>query len=105
MRLYNTLLVAAMTIEGLVGTTDAFDPDIHNARPHKGQIKVARKIRSLLNNQHQKSEIGQSWAVTRVQVPDFFSKPLFIIKRTRTHCDASLKFTVLATTLSSSPLS
>lgn len=62
-------IVAAMTIEGLVGTTDAFDPDIHNARPHKGQIIVARKIRSLLNNRHQKSAIGQSWAVTRVQDP------------------------------------
>jgi histidine ammonia-lyase len=67
------LLVAAMTIEGLVGTTDAFDPDIHNARPHKGQIKVARKIRSLLNNRHQKSAIGQSWAVTRVQVIFIYS--------------------------------
>ena len=38
-------LVAAMTIEGLVGTPAAFDADIHKARPHKGQIKVARKGR------------------------------------------------------------
>ena len=38
-------LVAAMTIEGLVGTPAAFDADIHKARPHKGQIKVARKVR------------------------------------------------------------
>ena len=37
-------LVAAMTIEGLVGTPAAFDADIHKARPHKGQIKVARKV-------------------------------------------------------------
>ena len=45
------------------------DPDIHNARPHKGQIKVARKIRALLNNSYQKSEICESWAVSRVQDP------------------------------------
>ena len=29
-----------MSIEGLVGTAAAFDIDIHNARPHKGQIKA-----------------------------------------------------------------
>ena len=33
-------VVAAMSIEGLVGTQAAFDKDIHNARPHNGQIKV-----------------------------------------------------------------
>lgn len=62
-------VIAATSVEGLVGTIDAFDPDIHNARPHKGQIAVARTIRSLLNNQYQKSEICESWAVSRVQDP------------------------------------
>ena len=33
-------MIAAVSIEGLVGTAAAFDIDIHNARPHKGQIKV-----------------------------------------------------------------
>ena len=33
-------VVAAMSIEGLVGTQAAFEKDIHNARPHNGQIKV-----------------------------------------------------------------
>ena len=58
-----------MTIEGLVGTPAAFDADIHKARPHAGQIKVARKVRSLLGNKHQKSEITDSWPVSRVQDP------------------------------------
>ena len=62
-------VIAAMTIEGLVGTPAAFDADIHQARPHAGQIKVARKVRSLLGNRHQKSEITDSWPVSRVQDP------------------------------------
>ena len=33
-------MIAAVSIEGLVGTAAAFDIDIHNARPHKGQIKA-----------------------------------------------------------------
>ena len=33
-------VIAAVSIEGLVGTAAAFDIDIHNARPHKGQIKA-----------------------------------------------------------------
>lgn len=33
-------VIAAMSVEGLVGTVSAFDPDIHAARAHKGQMKV-----------------------------------------------------------------
>jgi histidine ammonia-lyase len=62
-------VVAAMSVEGLVATNEAFDQDIHKARPHKGQIKVARKIRALISNSYQKSELGESWSVSRVQDP------------------------------------
>ena len=62
-------VVAALSVEGLVGTVDAFDPDVHKARPHKGQMRVARTIRALLNNKYQKSQICESWQVSRVQDP------------------------------------
>ena len=39
-------MIAAVSIEGLVGTAAAFDIDIHNARPHKGQIKAGFPGRS-----------------------------------------------------------
>ena len=39
-------MIAAVSIEGLVGTAAAFDIDIHNARPHKGQIKAGSHGRS-----------------------------------------------------------
>jgi len=53
-------IVAAMTIEVLKGTTRAFDPDIHAVRPHKGQISVASRFRSVLNSEVFPSEISES---------------------------------------------
>lgn len=38
----------ALAIEGLRGTTSAFQPEIHKVRPYPGQIQVAKKILSLL---------------------------------------------------------
>lgn len=41
-------LAGAMTLEALKGTPVAFDARIHAARPHPGQLEVARHLRSLL---------------------------------------------------------
>jgi len=40
--------IAALSLEALRGTRAAFDPRIHAARPHPGQIAVARNMRDLL---------------------------------------------------------
>ncbi|ESO91184.1 hypothetical protein LOTGIDRAFT_209547 [Lottia gigantea] len=53
-------VIAALTLDVLKGTTRAFDSDIHRVRPHKGQIKVARNLRSLLHSETHPSEIAES---------------------------------------------
>jgi histidine ammonia-lyase len=50
----------AMTLEALRGTESAFEPEIHAARPHPGQVQVARNIRALLLSGGGKSEIALS---------------------------------------------
>jgi histidine ammonia-lyase len=40
-------VVAALTLEALQATPNAFDPRIHAARPHAGQVEVAANIRAL----------------------------------------------------------
>jgi histidine ammonia-lyase len=49
-------LAGAMSLEALMGTPAAFDPRIHQARPHKGQIDAAQHLMRLL----QGSEIRES---------------------------------------------
>ena len=51
-------VVAALTLEVLQGTSRAFDEAIHLARPHKGQIEVAKRLRTLLQYKCQLSEIS-----------------------------------------------
>jgi histidine ammonia-lyase len=41
-------VVAAMTVDALLGTDVAFDPRIHAARPHAGQAASARNLKRLL---------------------------------------------------------
>jgi histidine ammonia-lyase len=61
-------IVAALTLETLMGSNKAFDARIHRARNHSGQQKVAFRMRSLLfdhydpeTKQHdQQSEIADS---------------------------------------------
>ena len=53
-------VVAAMTLEVLKGSTQAFDSDVHKIRPHKGQMRVARRLRSLLHSDLHPSEIAES---------------------------------------------
>ena len=49
--------IGALTLEALQGTRAAFDPRIHNARPHPGQILVAAHMREILG---ETSEISES---------------------------------------------
>ncbi len=43
-------IAASMSLETLLGTRAAFDPRIHNARPHKGQIMAAENMLKITNN-------------------------------------------------------
>ncbi len=49
-------LAGAMSLEALKGTPQAFDPRIHQARPHAGQVQVAERLSLFLRE----SEIRQS---------------------------------------------
>ena len=49
--------IAALSLEALQGTRAAFDPRIHLARPHPGQIQVAAHMREILGAT---SEISES---------------------------------------------
>lgn len=51
-------VIGALTLEVLKGTSRAFDEKIHAARPHKGQIASAERLRKLLENP--KSTLAQS---------------------------------------------
>jgi len=43
-------IAASMTLETLMGTRAAFDPRIHRARPHAGQMKAARNMLNITEN-------------------------------------------------------
>ena len=58
----------AMSLDGLKGTQRAFDPRIHEVRPHPGQLASARRLFGLLEG----SEIRQSHATCR-RVQDAYS--------------------------------
>jgi histidine ammonia-lyase len=59
----------AMTLEALRGTPVAFDERIHAARPHPGQVEVARHLRELLYG----SEIRASHIENDPRVQDAYS--------------------------------
>ena len=61
-------LVCAMTVDGLRGTPRAFDPRIHQTRPHSGQIQSAANLSRFLEG----SEIRQSHIACR-RVQDAYS--------------------------------
>ncbi len=62
-------IAGAMTIEALKGTPVAFDPRIHQARPHPGQLAVARHLLALLRE----SEIRASHLEGDSRVQDAYS--------------------------------
>jgi histidine ammonia-lyase len=61
-------MICAMTLDGLRGTPVAFDPRIHNLRPHPGQMQSADNLRRLLEG----SEIRESH-ITCKHVQDAYS--------------------------------
>jgi histidine ammonia-lyase len=62
-------IAGAMTLEGLMGTPRAFDPRLHEARPHPGQLAVAIHMRVLLRD----SEIRESHLKNDPRVQDAYS--------------------------------
>lgn len=56
-------VIAALSLEALRGVPFAFDPRTHELRPHRGQIRVARNIRTLISG----SEIVEKYKSQRVQ--------------------------------------
>src|SRR5437899_8361049 len=64
-----TDFAGSMTLEGLRDTPAAFDPRLHDARPHQGQKTVAAHLNSLL----QDSEIRESHRQNDPRVQDAYS--------------------------------
>lgn len=62
-------VAGAMSLEALKGTPVAFDERIHAARPHPGQIQVARHLRELLRD----SQIRESHLENDPRVQDAYS--------------------------------
>ena len=62
-------IAGALTLEGLMGTPSAFDARLHEARPHRGQLEVARNLRELLRG----SEIRESHRIDDHRVQDAYS--------------------------------
>jgi histidine ammonia-lyase len=61
-------LAGAMSLEALMGTPAAFDPRIHQARPHAGQIRSAEHLVGLLAG----SEIRESHRKRDTRVQDAY---------------------------------
>jgi histidine ammonia-lyase len=60
---------AAMSLEALTGTPTPLDPRIHQARPHRGQVRAAALMRRLL----EASEIRESHRENDPRVQDAYS--------------------------------
>lgn len=52
-------LAAMMTAEALRGVIDAYDPRLHEARPHAGQIRTAKNLRYLLEGSKNVTRQGE----------------------------------------------
>ena len=61
-------VIGSMTLEALMGTPSAFDPRIHEARRHQGQINCATHLRNLLVD----SEIRESHRENDSRVQDAY---------------------------------
>jgi histidine ammonia-lyase len=56
---------AALSLEALLAVPDAFDPRLHQARPHAGQVRAAAAIRQLTR--------GSQWIGSTQRVQDAYS--------------------------------
>lgn len=50
---------AALTVEALNGITDAYDPRVHNIRPHQGQMDTAKNMLRILEGSGLTSRQGE----------------------------------------------
>ncbi|WP_010097663.1 histidine ammonia-lyase [Ornithinibacillus scapharcae] len=57
--LYQSELTAALTMEGLNGIMDAFDPDLHLVRGHQEQVEVAARMVNLLQDSKLTTKQGE----------------------------------------------
>ena len=62
----NSILIAAMSTDAVMGSTAPLRPEIHKLRGHSGQIEVAKKMRSLMKG----SEIRESHRTGDKRVQD-----------------------------------
>ena len=62
-------VIGALTLEGLLGTPDAFRPEIQRVRPHPGQRTSAERLSTLLEG----SEIRESHRTGDARVQDAYS--------------------------------
>lgn len=90
-------VIGAMTLDALHGTDVAFDPRIHQARPHPGQIKCAANLLRLIEG----SGIRESHRINCDRVQDAYSMRCMpqvhgAVRDTLAHCR-----TVLETELNS----
>ncbi|MCW1250065.1 histidine ammonia-lyase [Acaricomes phytoseiuli] len=60
-------LAAAMSVEGLLGTDSVFAADLHELRPHPGQIDAAANLRTLLAGSPLIAQHRAESSFTRVQ--------------------------------------
>src|SRR5256886_708281 len=82
----------AMTLEGLRDTPAAFDPRLHDARPHQGQRAAAAHLNELL----QGSEIRESHRENDLRVQDAYSLRCMpqvhgAVRDVLVHCEQILK--------------
>ena len=85
-------VAGAMTLEALLGTPTAFDPRLHNARPHPGQKAVAEHLLSILRE----SEIRESHRENDPRVQDAYSLRCMpqvhgAIRDALAHCESILE--------------
>ena len=69
-------MIAALTLDVLKGTTRAFDANIHQVRPHKGQNTVAARLRALLHSDLNRSEIAGTGGVEQYNADIISNSPL-----------------------------
>ncbi len=62
-------VAAAMSLEALLGTPEAYRAEIHEARPHEGQKRSAQTLRALLSD----SEIRESHREDDLRVQDAYA--------------------------------
>src|SRR5437588_7441830 len=85
-------VAGAMSLEALKGTPTAFDPRIHRARPHPGELAVAEHLCELLRE----SEIRQSHLNGDPRVQDAYSLRCMpqvhgAVRGALTHCEEVLE--------------